>query len=148
MIYLKDYISKENVHFMTQTAKSDVLSELIECQKNNLKIHNYDLFRKSVLDREKILSTGIGNEVAVPHVKLAEIDDFFISVGIHKEGLDWESIDDKPVHLIFLIGGKEDQEFYLRLLSKLVLIIKNENIRKNLLECENADEVVSIFSSY
>lgn len=148
MIYLKNYISKENVQFITQSTKSEALLEMVECQKPNPKIHDFDLFKNSVLDREKILSTGIGNEVAVPHVKLAEIDDFFISIGIHKEGLDWEAIDDKPVHLIFLIGGKEDQEFYLRLLSKLVLIIKNENVRKKLMECSNAEEVVNIFNNY
>ena len=148
MIYLKDYILEDKVHFLDSETKSDFLEEMIDSMENADYIKNFAAFKKAVFEREEILSTGIGNDVAIPHVKMKDIEHFFISIGIHKKGIHWDSIDNNPVHLVFLIGGPENHDLYLRILSKLFLIIKNENIRNSLLECDSPQEVVEIFEKY
>jgi len=69
-------------------------------------------------------------------------------VGIHATGLDWESIDNKPVQLVFLIGGPDDHQTYLRILAKLTLILKNPATRDKLLECKNPQQITKLFESF
>lgn len=92
------------------------------------------------------MSTGIGLGVAVPHAKISCVDQFFITVAVASEPVDWGSIDDQPVSLIFLIGGPENQQSeYLKILSKLVLFTKNEARRKALIQAESPEELIDIF---
>jgi PTS system nitrogen regulatory IIA component len=148
MIYLKNYVLKDKIHFLDAKDKSEVLEKMIMSLEPIDCIKNFHAFKKAVFEREDILSTGIGNGVAIPHVKMKEIDQFFISIGILQQGVNWDSIDNNPVHLVFLIGGPDNHDVYLRILSKLFLIIKNKNIRENMLSCENAQEIVQIFEKY
>jgi len=71
-----------------------------------------------MLEREKIVSTGIGMGVAIPHAKLTSVEDFFIAIGILSKGVQWNALDGGPVRLIFMIGGPDDkQTAYLQILS-------------------------------
>ena len=74
----------------------------------------------SHVKREKIVSTGIGMGVAIPHAKLPSFDRFFLAVGLQKvkDGIDWDALDGAPVRLIFMIGGPANQQTdYLKILS-------------------------------
>ena len=76
---------------------------------------------------------------------MAGIHDFFITVGINKRGVDWDSLDNKPTYLIFLIAGPENQqEKYLRILARLTMVIKNPENRKKLIKCNTKYEVFEI----
>ncbi len=87
--------------------------------------------------------------VAIPHAKLANFDDFFIAVGVHSKGINWNALDSSPVHLIFMIGGpNKKQTQYLQLLSLLTTSIKDEGRRKSLLHAENNDEIISQFEGF
>ncbi len=148
MIYIKDYVLKDNIYFFDSGTKSEVLEKLVASLESLKGIRNHSRFKKAVFEREEILSTGIGNGVAIPHVKMKDIDHFFIAMGVIKNGIDWDSIDSNPVNLVFLIGGPENHEMYLRILSKLFLIVKNKNLREKLLSCTSEDEIVQIFEKY
>lgn len=148
MIYLKDYVSVNQVSFLEETEKNRVLDIMTEQLKTSELIENFDIFKKAVFDREAIVSTGIGYSIAIPHVKIKEVKDFFISVGVHKPGIDWVSLDNEPVHLIFLIGGPDDHKKYLQILAKLTLIIKNLKNREKLLACDSAEAVLNFFQSF
>jgi len=104
-------------------------------------------FKKALLKRESIMSTGIGYGVAIPHVKLPQIEEFFITVGIHKRGVNWDSLDCKPVYLIFLIAGPEKkQEKYLRILAQLTTVIKKPERRQQFIELSTKYEVFEQFA--
>ncbi len=146
MIYLKDYISTERMKFVNTNDKNEIIEDLINLSPKKL-VRNLDVFKKAVFERENILSTAIGNNVAIPHVRMKEIDDFFINIAIHKNGLEWDSLDGLPVHIIFLIGGPDNHKKYLQILSKLTLIIKNRSIRDDILKYKEKDEIVKIFNN-
>lgn len=145
MINLKDYIKKDKIFFISTKDKTETLEFMINNLKDLREIKDFDEFKKAVFKRESIISTGIGKNVAIPHVKIKSIESFFISIAIHKTGVEWNSLDGQPVNFIFLIGGPENHTMYLRILAKLTLIIKNEEIRNKLKNTNNPEEVLEVF---
>lgn len=146
---LNKFIKKENIIFLETGEVKESINSLIEKAYDLGKIKNKENFKEAILEREKLVSTGIGLGVAIPHAKLEEIEDFFIIVGINKEGIDWDAIDRKPVSAVFLIGGPNgEQNSYLKIISKLILLIKNESRREVLFNAAKAEEVEEIFSSF
>jgi PTS system nitrogen regulatory IIA component len=101
----------------------------------------------AVMQRERVVSTGIGIGIAIPHAKIEEIDDFYVAIGIIKnEGVDWDAIDHLPVKLVLLICGPQERHGeYLQLLSKLTKKIKEEETRRALFVAKTEEEVVKIF---
>ena len=90
------------------TDKEDVINELIDLYKNNDKVVDIEQVRKSVLDREKIMSTGVGKGFAIPHGKTNAVKDILAAFGKSDEPIDYEALDGKPVNLIFLLVGKDN----------------------------------------
>jgi len=148
---LSDLIKKENVVFLETLDMDDTIEILTENAINNQKIKDKESFKSAVLEREELVSTGIGLGVALPHTKSKDIEEFFIVVGINKEGIDWDAIDRNPVGIVFLIGGPEtesSQKEYLQIVSKLMLLIKNKERRISLLNSETAQEIADIFEKF
>lgn len=148
-IVLREYIDLNRIFFSNATTKEEAIDELVKVSKDDGKVSDPDNFKKALLKRESIMSTGIGYGVAIPHVKLDYIPEFFITIGINKKGIDWDSLDNKPVYLMFLIAGPDNQqEKYLRILAKLTLVIKNPERRKKLIEAETKYDVLKIFEGF
>jgi len=125
--------------------KNDALKELAEVIGTSDIVSDEALFLKKIYEREKLMSTGIGYSIAVPHIRDASVKDFVIAFGRKAEGLDYESIDNKPVKLIFMIGASETQDKdYIRLLSRVVLRLKNKTFVKNLLEAETPEKIYTL----
>jgi len=149
MIMIYDYLSLNRVIFSTSPTKEAIIDELIRVSNADNKVKNIKRFKDALLKREAIMSTGIGYGVAIPHVKINEVDNFFITICIHKNGVDWQSMDNKPAYLIFLIAGPENQqERYLRILAKLTLVIKNPERREKLKACNTKFDVLEIFKGF
>jgi len=147
MIFLKEYIQPAQVLFLEAADKKAVLDGLLARVESLGLTEDGAVFRKAILDREALLSTGIGVETAIPHVKSAVVRDFFIMIGVCRNGVPWEALDDKPVKLVFLIGGPNDHDRYLRILAKLSLLIKNPQIREQILSAADPDAVCRIFEN-
>lgn len=148
-IILREYIELNRIFFSNATIKEEAIDELVKVSKEDGKVSDPDNFKKALLKRESIMSTGIGYGVAIPHVKLEYIPEFFITIGINKKGIDWDSLDSKPVYLMFLIAGPANQqEKYLRILAKLTLVIKNPERRKKLINAETKYDVLKIFEGF
>lgn len=127
-----DYISTDRIHFFYHEDQKEILQKLVQLSDN--KLQSVDSFYSSILKREELMSTGIGQNIAFPHEKTKDVKEFFISIGISTHGVDWQSFDNKDVNLIFLIGGLYgQQEKYLKLLAQLSSLIKKEENRTKLL---------------
>lgn len=99
-----------------------------------------DDFARIVIDREKLQSTGFGHGVAVAHGRTSQVDEPTIALGISHEGIDFESYDGRPVHLLFIVANHPDHQMnYLHILSTLVAMVRNELFRRELLECAHAE---------
>jgi len=148
---LSDFIKKENIVFLDTNDMEETVEILVENACNSGIIKEKKMFINAVLEREELVSTGIGLGVALPHAKLLEIEDFFVVIGINKEGIDWDAIDRNPVGIVFLIGGPEkenSQKEYLKIISKFMLLIKNKDRRLMLLNSSSQEEVVNIFEKF
>jgi len=138
----KDYLDPSLVLFTDLANRDEVLQKLIELAVAAKKVPDQKAFFDAVLSREKIVTTGIGMGVAIPHAKLPECSQFFIAVAILKKGVLWNSLDGSPVRMVFLIGGPDDKQTeYLKLLSSLTHALKGEATRKHLLQAETPEEV-------
>ena len=146
---LSELVEEGVVCFLEETHRNDAIKALVESLADAGEVAEKDHFVEALLNREKIVSTGIGMEVAIPHAKLPSFNHFFLAVGIKKdqEGIDWDSLDGTPVRLIFMIGGPANQQTeYLNILSKLTAAIKDEERRKHLIAAQTKEEVVSLFT--
>lgn len=135
------------VSFLTAHTRDEVLKKLVDTLDKAGKLRDKESFYHAIVEREKIVSTGIGMGVAIPHAKLEGYDHFFIAVGIqHARGVEWNALDSVPVRIIFMIGGPDKQQTeYLCILSKLTLAIKDEERRKKLIRAKTAEEVIALF---
>jgi len=147
---ISHYLELFLIEFLDVSNRNEAIDALIDLLDEAGKLPNRDVFRKAIFEREELLSTGIGVGVAVPHAKLKGFNDFFIAVGVQqKKGIEWNAIDKAPVRLVFLIGGPDDrQSEYLKILSQLTAAIKDQNLRKELMNASTADEVCEVFSHF
>lgn len=142
----QEMIKAEQVIDLKGTTKEEVLHELCDVLSKSDKVTDpEDLYRK-ILEREKTLSTGVGVGLALPHVKIPTIRDFVIGIGRHKAGVDFQSIDGKPAHIIVMIGCHESQSGdYMKVLSKLVRSLKEKDFQRKVLLAESPQEIVDLF---
>lgn len=149
-VKISKYLDVNLVVFLDASTRDEALETLVNTLAKSKKLRDKDKFFKAILEREKIVSTGIGMSIAVPHAKLKDIQQFFIVIGIQKSpGLDWNALDKSPVRIIFMIGGPEDKQTeYLQILSRLTHAIKDEELRKKLLKASSSQDVIKLFESF
>jgi PTS system nitrogen regulatory IIA component len=95
-----------------------------------------------LLEREKLGSTGIGDGIALPHGKLKELDHLCISFGRSTKGLDFDSIDEKPVYVFFLLLAPENSAgVHLKALAKISRMLKDGNFRRQLMGAQSGQEI-------
>jgi nitrogen PTS system EIIA component len=147
---IADYLDSPLISFLEVDNRDAAIEALIDRLDDEGLLIDRDAFAKAIFDREKLVSTGIGMGVAIPHAKLKGFKDFFIAIGIQqKQGLEWNALDKAPVRLIFMIGGPDDRQTeYLQILSLLTSAIRDAELRKKLLNAHSVDEVFDLFSKY
>lgn len=144
------YIEEKNILFFEEKHRDRALLRLVESLYKTKKIEDAGQFFQAILEREKVVSTGIGMGIAIPHAKMQTYQDFFIAIGIQKtKGIEWNSLDKSLVRLIFMIGGPDNRQTdYLKILSKLTSIIRNEVLREKIMGAISKDDVLQIFKEY
>ncbi len=146
---LNELIKSESILFLDTIEMKDTIKVLAEKAIELGVVKREDEFEEAILSREELVSTGIGLGISIPHAKMNSIEKFFVILGICKNGLDWDSVDRKPVRAVFMIGGPEaEKKEYLRIMSKLILIMKNEERRNKLFMTDSKDVAEKIFSEF
>lgn len=127
------------------TTKDAALKALVKVLSKTDKVAKEKDLAKAISDRERILSTGIGYGIAIPHAKIPSVSGFVAAIGISKAGIPFESLDGKPVHVMVMIAGPEGQnEEYLRILAKFTAVLKSEQTRTRIIEAKKPEQVLSI----
>ena len=146
MLELTKYLDPHLIDFFDAPDRDSAIEHLIKLCYQERKIEAMEPFFSKVRDREKIVSTGIGMSVALPHAKLSDLK-FFIAIGVLSKGVDWQALDGHPIRLIFLIGGPEDKQTeYLKILSALTSLIKDEALRKKILTSNSPAAMMKVFN--
>lgn len=145
MIKISKYMDLRCVLFLDVVSRDAALRALTDCLEACGKLINKGEFYEAILEREKIVSTGIGMGIAIPHAKLPDYDDFFIAIAVLQKGVDWHALDGAPVRLIFMIGGPDDKQTeYLQILSRLTASLKDEELRKKMLTRNSAAAIIAL----
>ena len=144
-IELSDHLDEARVVALTALNKEDALLELVDAAATSSAVIDRDALLAAVREREAKLSTGIGLGIAVPHARIDAVNEFVVVVGRHAAGLEFGSIDGRPVHIIVLIvGPREAKTPYLELLAQLSKRLKLEEVRKQVTSSATAAEVVQL----
>jgi fructose-specific phosphotransferase system IIA component len=130
------------IHLQGNT-KESVINEMIELISNSSKVLDKEKVRSAIFDREKIMTTGVGNGFAIPHGKSDAITDIIAAFGITENPIDYQALDEKPVRLLFLLVGKENMVGpHIKLLSRISRLMNKDDFRQKLLTLTSAAEVI------
>jgi len=123
--------------------KEEAIRELAALAARSKLVKDEKELLSAVLEREKLVTTGVGYGVAFPHAKTKATRGVVIAFGRTKNGLDFEAMDKKPVHLFFLIAAPEDAiGAHLNVMAQLSYIMKDEKNRKRFMEVKSPGEVL------
>lgn len=146
---VSEVLKKERIALdLEAKSKEEALAALTELLYKTGVLADRDGFMKDVLGREEVSTTGIGNGIAIPHGKSANVSETSVAVAKLKNEVEWQSVDDKPVKFIVLLAVNENDRtgVHVKLLSQMARKLASEETCKRLLEAKSGEEIVNIFS--
>lgn len=148
-ILLKDILTPDRVLRLQCTTKEEALNALIDALASAPEVKNRDELAREVLEREKLMSTGIGFGIGVPHVRLATVEDLVMAVGVNDRGLDdYASLDDEPVRIICMVAARDGQHAqYLKTLAAISGLLKETEVRTALLEAPDVEAIHNLLTT-
>lgn len=127
--------------------KRDVLAELCGVFAKEETGADTDSILKVLLERERLGSTGIGDGIAIPHGKIQGLDGMMVSFGRSRQGISFDAMDGKPVHLFFLLMAPENSAGqHLKILARISRMLKDAAFRDRLLEVKAGDDLFKIIT--
>jgi fructose-specific phosphotransferase system IIA component len=126
--------------------KNEVIDAMIDLVATSPKVTDKDKVRKAIFEREEIMSTGVGNGFAIPHGKTEAVTDIVAAFAVTAQPIDYQSLDEKPVRLVFLLVGKDNLVGpHIKLLSRISRLMNKEEFRKRLLDLKSPREILDAF---
>jgi len=143
---ISEIISGKIIPELKGSTKEELINELINLFKGDKNVNDIEGVRKAVLEREKIMSTGVGKGFAIPHAKTDSVNEIIAGFGKLKTPVDFNSLDKEPVNLIMLLVAKESQVGpHIKLLSRISRMVNNDEFRAALINAETESEILSVF---
>jgi len=126
--------------------KTDALSKIVHLLKKEDKIKSEDKFLAKIIEREREGSTGFGRGIAVPHGKSETVNELSLAIVRLNKGIEYHSMDGRKVNLIFMVADYQGYSpEYLKLVSKLVSWLRDNEFREDLLSAKNKSEFFELF---
>ncbi len=140
-----DVLQKESIiSDLKSQDKKGILEELVAPIASITGVNHKDLVRV-LMDREQLGSTGIGGGIGIPHGKLKQLKSLALGFGLSRKGVDFESMDNQPTHIFFLLVTPENSTgLHLKMLARVSRILKHDQFKAKLLSATNTDEIFSI----
>ncbi|MBN1899234.1 MAG: PTS sugar transporter subunit IIA [Spirochaetes bacterium] len=132
-----------------RSAKSEVLKSMVNLLHKSGRVTDSEKLYKQVMEREKIQSTGIGEQIAIPHAKSDCVNIISVAICICKTGIEFDSWDKKPVRLVFLIAAPATMtKTYLQIIAKIARILKTRDWREKFTTCDKPKEVIKVLENF
>ncbi len=138
------YIREDLVIDLNGTDKIDVLTQLKDAVSRTNLLPDTDAFFDKVLLRESQATTAMGMGVAIPHARVDGLADIIIVVGRSAEGIEFTTPDGMPVRLIFMIAVNDKPGEYLKILSRISWLVRNEDFRNQLFSSDNTSSLFKL----
>ncbi len=136
------YLKPERVLYLESTDKKQLINTMLKYVCEDSAVIDPVELSKALWIRENSISTGIGDGIAIPHCRTKAVSDFVVAFALIKSGLDYDAIDKKPVDIVFMIVANENQDKkYIKLLSRLMLRMKNTELVQSLRQCRTSEEI-------
>ncbi len=126
--------------------KEGTINELIDLFIDDPRVKDIEKVRQSVLEREKVMSTGVGKGFAIPHGKTDLVTEILCAFGRTSNPIEYQALDAQPVNLIFLLIGKDNLvSLHIKLLSRISRMMTKENMREKLAAATTKADIMHIF---
>jgi len=145
---ITDILKKEHIiENLVSTDKASTLEELSSFLKNKGLVSNKETLLNALMGRELLGSTGIGENVAIPHAKISEIDQIITMFGRSIKGIEFDSLDKKPVHFIYLVlAPMNSAGQHLKVLARISRLLKNKPLRESIISATETNQIYSIIA--
>ena len=131
-----------------EEGKRLVLNELVSLLENGSRVGNRSKLLNDFVNREKKATTGIGHGIAIPHIRSLQAKDLMMGFARSTPGYDFESLDDQPVHLFFIMAAPPyDDSLYLKVFKALSQMLQHESFRNELMQVESRGEIIRAMKS-
>lgn len=143
---LLDLLNKDTIiPNLKSTTKEEVIEELVDKLVEAGKIKNKQEVLSAILEREKIMSTGIGNGIAIPHGKTDAVDEMIAVYGRSTKGIEFDALDDKPAFIFFLLVNPKDMSGpHVKVLARISRLLKHDYFREALLKSDTVEKIIEI----
>ena len=144
---ISDLLTEELVRTNLEgNSKDDIINAIVELVATSPKVLDKEKVRDAVFEREQIMSTGVGDGFAIPHGKTDAVSDIVGAFAITADPIDYESLDEKPVRLVFLLVSKANMVGpHIKLLSKISRLMNKPDFRNKLLDVKSPKEIIAMF---
>lgn len=149
VLEIHDLLSPDTVRVsLSGTSKEEVLDSVIDLLDGHPGVRDLKAVREAIHARERMMSTGVGKGLALPHAKTPAVDESVAAFAVTKESIDFGSIDNVPVRLIFLLVGTEiAKSEHIKILSRVSRLMNRERFRERLLAVDRPEDVLAVFKS-
>jgi len=147
---IMDFLSKKAIVVdLKSTKKEEVIKELVDVliQAGEVDKRYRNKIIEALLAREKLGSTAIGQGVSIPHAKSEYVEKLVAALGISSKGIDFDSLDDEPVYIVFLLLAPQDSAGpHLKALALISRLLKDKYLRESLKSCKDEKTILKIIS--
>tara|TARA_R110002050_G_scaffold106504_2_gene216458 strand:- start:21352 stop:21828 length:477 start_codon:yes stop_codon:yes gene_type:complete len=128
--------------------KKELISVLIDTLEQKIGVDKIAEVKAAVLEREKVMSTGVGKGLGIPHCKTKAVEDNFAAFALLDEPLPFDSIDEEPVRMVFLLVGPDSRNsLHIKLLSRISRLMNSGSFREQILACQTPEEILEAFQA-
>ncbi len=144
---ITDILSEQAIRTnLPGNTKEEIINAMIDLAATQKIVQDKERMRNAIFERERIMSTGVGSGFAIPHGKTDAVSDIVAAFAVTAQPIDYQSLDDQPVRLVFLLVGRDNMVGpHIKLLSRISRLMNKEDFRNTLLQAENPAEILSAF---
>ena len=141
-----DLLHKQGMNLdIKPSSKAECIDILVDLMDKTGNLNNKEEYKKSILAREDLSTTGIGDGIAIPHGKTKAVKKASLAAAVCKDGVDYDSLDGMPANLFFMIAVPDNSDnLHLEVLARLSTILMDEEFRKQLINCTNKDQFLKL----
>ena len=144
---LQDYAAPELIAIAIEARdKEDLLARMVDLLVQSGRVRDSEVLMREILKRERVMSTGIGGGIAIPHALSSDIENLSLVFGRTQAPLDFQALDSHPVDLVFmLVGPKNAASLYVKLLARVSRLLQDERFKDGLRKAATPGEVLETF---
>ncbi|MCA9755861.1 MAG: PTS sugar transporter subunit IIA [Candidatus Eisenbacteria bacterium] len=144
MVRLSELVQPEFVHLGVEAqTKEELMERLVDSLVAQGRVEDRSSVLSSLVERERVMSTGIGRGVAIPHAQSGGAKALTVSIARPSQPLDFGSVDHEPVKLVFLVTGPEERGGFIRVLARISRLLCSSGLQERVLGATDPDAVVA-----